>query len=202
MIEKGHILSWCLLGSGVWLSQDSGALSFIRWQNPGKSKIGPWPLKLKRLLESQRWAGEASWGLSVIRSMMLGAGSQLHVQIPRWSPPYETIDVPHLGLWDGRPEHWQRYYRGDLQAVKAPASQIHSYQAAHSIHSRHTENTALRYIYLGRATTQEQIWPVPSESLNLPHRKLLRDMSQMLPRTFCPINKNEISCYNKLTSRI
>lgn len=120
---------------------------FIRWQNPGKSKIGPWPLQLKRLLESQRWAGEASWGLSVIHSMMLGAGSQLHVRIPRWSPPYEPIDVPHLGLWDGCLEHWQWYYRGDLQAVKAPASQIHSYQAARSIHSRHTENTALCYIY-------------------------------------------------------
>ena len=115
------------------------------------------------------------------------------------TPLHETANVLHLSLRDGHPEHWQRCYRRGLQAVQAPASQIHSGSREYSLKA-HREHS-VDYTYLGRATKQEQIWSIPSESLKLLHTNLLRDMSQMLPLKFCPINKNEINCCNKLTRR-
>ena len=65
-------------------SDDSGQQSpeFIRWQNPGKSRIGPWSLKLKSLLESQRWAGLGPQGLCC-PFCDAWAGLQLCLQTPR-----------------------------------------------------------------------------------------------------------------------
>lgn len=77
----------------------------IKWQNQGergvifqslKGRKAPWGWDDGFLMRYQ--------GICVASFAMIVASLLCHLQIPRWSPLYKTINIKCLSLWYGHPE--------------------------------------------------------------------------------------------------